>query len=567
MICRLGVILVIISAAIFSLANAAVKKPLYEVFTSSSCPPCALANPVIDSLLLKNPSAFTMIKYQMNFPAPADPYATSEGMARASYYSVTGIPQFEINGHDTDVIGITQAKLDSALQIQTDISITASGSIVGDSALLHVVVHGLTGANHAAGLILHTSLIEKTTYNNTGTNGETEFSNVMMKMMPDANGSTLSAINDGDSAVYNFAVYIPSTHVESKKNLSIVAFVQDNADKSVLQSEIADIPAPVLPPAKVTFVIQTNEGVPLDFAFLTLGSKIPVVTDLTGTAVYDSVEPGTYKLIINKYQVRPRTLSVTIKSDTTINITLPPNNDILYEAFKGGSTIPTGWALNSFDTIGNSIGFGDGVAFYSMQNKPKDTMILVSKELDLSNLDSIIISATVFGDPVTTVPCKFTFEIGTMASQTDFASFKKTFSIDSRPVWDSAHRVGVLVNSCAISDKFVAFRFKALSNDTIPDLFVLDTVILTKHSTSPIRVANGFAGREIKTAIIGRQLLITGNDVSEIGIYDMRGRLVRSSVASSGAARIDISKLARTGYVLVIKAGGQKTSRPLMLVK
>ena len=36
-----------------------------------------------------NPGKYTYVKYQMNWPAPGDPYYTNEGGVRKTYYNAT----------------------------------------------------------------------------------------------------------------------------------------------------------------------------------------------------------------------------------------------------------------------------------------------------------------------------------------------------------------------------------------------------------------------------------------------------------------------------------------------
>jgi len=87
---------------------------------------------------------------------------------------------------------------------------------------------------------VHMAIVEKTTYNNTGTNGETEFHNVIMAMMPDGNG-TATALSDGVAVTFNGDVNMITTFIEEFDDLKIVAFVQDNLTKAILQSESHDL--------------------------------------------------------------------------------------------------------------------------------------------------------------------------------------------------------------------------------------------------------------------------------------------------------------------------------------
>jgi thiol-disulfide isomerase/thioredoxin len=69
-------------------------KPLFELFTSSTCGPCVEAHEVLDELFENNPNEYASIKYQMNWPGSGDPYYTEEGGVRRDYYNVNSIPVF-----------------------------------------------------------------------------------------------------------------------------------------------------------------------------------------------------------------------------------------------------------------------------------------------------------------------------------------------------------------------------------------------------------------------------------------------------------------------------------------
>src|SRR5690606_12990336 len=66
------------------------KVPLYEKYSSSTCPPCysfntLYFNPFFDSY---GHDKATFISYQVNWPGAGDPYYTSEVGARVNYYGI-----------------------------------------------------------------------------------------------------------------------------------------------------------------------------------------------------------------------------------------------------------------------------------------------------------------------------------------------------------------------------------------------------------------------------------------------------------------------------------------------
>ncbi|GBL36305.1 hypothetical protein EMGBS15_19000 [Filimonas sp.] len=60
--------------------------PLFEVFTSSTCPPCNPGNTNYHSIVDTKPAGdFVTIKYQQDFPGTGDPYCTSRGRKQKKY--------------------------------------------------------------------------------------------------------------------------------------------------------------------------------------------------------------------------------------------------------------------------------------------------------------------------------------------------------------------------------------------------------------------------------------------------------------------------------------------------
>ena len=86
------------------------------------------------------------------------------------------------------------------------------------------------------------------TYNNVGSNGETQFSKVMKKMVPGSMGFNLGSLTDGQTVVENFSHSFQGSYtlppdannpidhntqhsVEDFSNLGVVSWIQDDATK------------------------------------------------------------------------------------------------------------------------------------------------------------------------------------------------------------------------------------------------------------------------------------------------------------------------------------------------
>ena len=77
----------------------AVRQPLIEVFTSSTCGPCAPANTTFTNLMGQQTAGdYNFIKYQMSWPGSGDPYYTTEAGTKRTYYGVNSVPNAQIDG-------------------------------------------------------------------------------------------------------------------------------------------------------------------------------------------------------------------------------------------------------------------------------------------------------------------------------------------------------------------------------------------------------------------------------------------------------------------------------------
>ncbi len=211
------------------------RKPLFEEFTSSTCGPCATFNKeVLHPLLENNEGKYSLIKYQMYWPSPGDPYYTEEGGKRKTYYGVGNIPYLFTDGGDG---AEDQKAFDEAYEKPAMMDIDAAYDL--DGTVIHVVADILTYVTFSD-FTAQIVVVEKVTTGNVGTNGETEFYNVMMKMIPDDKGTKISA-NMNEIITLDYEIDLANTNIEEWDDLAVAVFVQDDSTKSVFQSEYAVI--------------------------------------------------------------------------------------------------------------------------------------------------------------------------------------------------------------------------------------------------------------------------------------------------------------------------------------
>jgi hypothetical protein len=231
---------------------------LVEEFTQASCPPCALQNPAFDDLLLSNPDKVVTLKYHTDWPGVDEMNAqnTSDVQSRVTYYSINGVPMGAMDGFVwPDYDGYTssadqykgapyqcsQGLIDSMQGISAPFTLTATHWLSSDRDSIYatITINALSAVSGS--LVAQVAVIEKDVnfLQPPGTNGETEFDAVMKKMLPSASGTTLaSSWNAGDS--YSFTVGWKLANIYDMNQLGVVAFIQNNSGKAVLQAAYSE---------------------------------------------------------------------------------------------------------------------------------------------------------------------------------------------------------------------------------------------------------------------------------------------------------------------------------------
>ena len=170
----------------------------------------------------------------------------TEAAARVQYYNVTGVPNSVMDGSGPGSPGtiVTTSTINNRYNTAAPLNISASHQWTAgyDSIQIGVFVANAgtaTVASGAAGsLKLHVAVIEEeVNYPSApGSNGETNFYQVMRKMVPDASGTTMAdSWTAGQTQMFVFKVAAPS-YLANLNKVAVVAFIQDNSNKSVLNA-------------------------------------------------------------------------------------------------------------------------------------------------------------------------------------------------------------------------------------------------------------------------------------------------------------------------------------------
>lgn len=207
--------------------------PMMEHFTSSTCPPCVSVNNSMLTFCNNNPGRYTYTKYQMNWPSPGDAYYTAEGGVRRTYYGISGVPTIELDG--ATVSGaVNQNTFNQHADQPGYFDVRGSFTVDGNS--IHVIADVMPYVDIEARVYI--TVNEKLTTGNVGSNGETQFRHVMMKMLPNGEGSTI-AFNGAELQRLEFTQDMSSTHVEEMSDLEVSIWVQNYDSKYVYNSHYA----------------------------------------------------------------------------------------------------------------------------------------------------------------------------------------------------------------------------------------------------------------------------------------------------------------------------------------
>lgn len=224
---------------------------LFEEFTQASCGPCASQNPAFNTLLGSNTTKAAAIKYQTSWPGvdPMNAANPSEVASRVTYYSVSGVPWAAMDGVATTgsayagaPANVSQNAIDTRYAVAPGLAISATHSLNStyDSIQIAVNVNNPTTSTFTPNgtFKLHTVIVEEEiNYPSApGSNGETDFYDVMRKMLPDANGTTLATSwTSGTSQTFTFNVALP-TYIANLGEVAVVAFLQEDGNKNVVNA-------------------------------------------------------------------------------------------------------------------------------------------------------------------------------------------------------------------------------------------------------------------------------------------------------------------------------------------
>ena len=284
-------------------------KPTFEEFTSSTCAPCASFNSGFVPWCQTHADEITLVKYQMNWPSPGDPYYTAEGGVRRDYYGVGYVPDLYSDGVQiaTDM-GVVQTAFEQSLAKPGLVEIASSHTLSGTTINVNTTVLPFADFTNAR---IHIIVFEFVTTGNVMSNGETEFHHVMMKMIPDGNGTTAN-LTDREPFTITESVDLASTNVEEFDDLGVAVLVQDYNGKTIFQSTYSIEDGVFNTEARLTMI--NMDGTPLtgfNPDVFTYDVTLPAGTTLVPEITADPMDPEATVIIVP---------TVTLPGTTTIDV-------------------------------------------------------------------------------------------------------------------------------------------------------------------------------------------------------------------------------------------------------
>lgn len=232
------------------------KKLIFEIFSSAMCSNCGPWNKIFhgwDSIYggneAGNADGFVAAKFQVNIPTAGDPLVNSETLARSQYYGINSAPYWTMNGRRFQLMGGEQADLTRVKFLDSLAAFRRTVSPFDLQVKLQRNGETLTVETKTAARLpaqgqyrLYIVLAEDSIHMPTAQmSEETEFYNIVRKMLPDANGTVMMVPQPG----YVFETTHTHTAGESPRfygsldRVGAIAYIQNTESREIVQAAYA----------------------------------------------------------------------------------------------------------------------------------------------------------------------------------------------------------------------------------------------------------------------------------------------------------------------------------------
>ncbi len=236
------------------------KQVIFEIFSSAMCTNCGPWNKEFhtwDSIIggndMSRPAGFVAAKFQVDIPSAGDPLVTSETLARSNYYNVQSAPYWTMNGRrftlkggsEENIAQTYQSVLDSLAKFQRTVSpIALQAKLQIDGQTLKTEIRTTAKLPIVGTYRLYVALLEDSIHEKKQMSEESEFYNIVRKMLPNTNGTPLitpQPTDDNTESTYAFTYTVGDNprFYGSLDRVGVVAYIQNTETKEIIQATYA----------------------------------------------------------------------------------------------------------------------------------------------------------------------------------------------------------------------------------------------------------------------------------------------------------------------------------------
>lgn len=264
------VALLLLPAASMLLEAQSQRMILFEEMSNASCGPCAAQNPTYHAYITQHQDRILPISWRSSYPGRDVMNADNKDMhdGRVSFYGTPGVPHVRVNGQtappspgwydggaaDTAAQSVQVA----ATPTTSPITIMVTESRAGSISTVNVEVSSTTAITDQT---LQIAVVEAHHYYaNAGSNGEKDFYNVVRQLVPGNDGTPLAlTANESKTITQSFTIDAAKWNANQ---VYVVAFVQDNTTKEVMQAAASQFMPRVSFTVGTPTMVRQSEGSP-----------------------------------------------------------------------------------------------------------------------------------------------------------------------------------------------------------------------------------------------------------------------------------------------------------------
>lgn len=360
------------------LDRAPIRKVLVEEATQQNCGPCAAVNPAFDAMLQNNFADVAPVKYASHWPGANNDWRRMfnepHHSAMVSFWEVTGVPTAIVDGAflQGNPGNINQGTIDQRKNKSGVFEMKFEETVNGSNIDIEVEVTNLI-AMDGKDLVLRIAVVqdERMFATPPGTNGETEFFDIMRYMVPSPNG-TLLQTNAGAKETVTFSY--PIVQQMRNSTIRIVAWVMEGSTKEVYMTDKSSGIYLCNSGSSMTGTISSTDASCLGtdgsvgvFASGGTGALTYLWSNGATTPTLNNVGPGNYTVTVSdagdcdmKFFAK---VNQTPPAKVRLNarqVTCPNEVDGTIDVFVAGGTEPYSFLWNNGSTTQNLTGLAPG---------------------------------------------------------------------------------------------------------------------------------------------------------------------------------------------------------------